>query len=97
MLSNESLHPPMYSRSNSQASVDSTSMEDFWCEVENIKESTEDRQDDQTLLEVKLPDGEHTHIQYILNIHSFIHTCMQVFLTLPYSAIGFRAAYRRLK
>lgn len=58
MLSNESLHPPVYSRSNSQASVDSTSMEDFWCEVENIKESIEDRQDEQSLLDVKPPDGE---------------------------------------
>lgn len=57
MLSNESLRPPVYSRSNSQASVDSTSMEDFWCEVENIKENTEERQDEQTLLEIKPPDG----------------------------------------
>uniref|UniRef100_A0A803TIX0 Uncharacterized protein n=1 Tax=Anolis carolinensis TaxID=28377 RepID=A0A803TIX0_ANOCA len=56
----ESLRPPVYSRSNSQASVDSTSMEDFWCEVENIKESTEDRPDEQNLLEVKPRDGEHT-------------------------------------
>ncbi|KAL7984389.1 hypothetical protein Chor_002959 [Crotalus horridus] len=56
MLSNESLRPPVYSRSNSQASVDSTSMEDFWCEVENIKENTEERQDEQTLLEIKPPD-----------------------------------------
>ncbi|KAF7245203.1 Rho GTPase-activating protein 28 [Varanus komodoensis] len=58
MLSNESLHAPVYSRSNSQASVDSASMEDFWCEVENIKESTEDRQEEQTLVEIKLPDAK---------------------------------------
>ncbi|KAM4841495.1 rho GTPase-activating protein 28 isoform 2-T2 [Thomomys bottae] len=38
MLSNESLHPPGFSRSNSQASVDSGSMEDFWREIENLKE-----------------------------------------------------------
>ncbi|XP_048219543.1 rho GTPase-activating protein 28 isoform X2 [Perognathus longimembris pacificus] len=38
MLSNESLHSPAFSRSNSQASVDSGSMEDFWREIENLKE-----------------------------------------------------------
>ncbi|XP_075777066.1 rho GTPase-activating protein 28 isoform X4 [Pelodiscus sinensis] len=56
MLSNESIHPPMFSRSNSQASVDSTSMEDFWCEVESIKENSEQGQEEQTLLEVKPAD-----------------------------------------
>ncbi|XP_040608822.1 rho GTPase-activating protein 28 isoform X1 [Mesocricetus auratus] len=41
MLSNESLHPPTFSRSNSQASVDSsTSVEEFWREIESIKESS---------------------------------------------------------
>ncbi|XP_052049370.1 rho GTPase-activating protein 28 [Apodemus sylvaticus] len=41
MLSNESLHPPAFSRSNSQASVDSsTSVEEFWREIESIKESS---------------------------------------------------------
>ncbi|XP_015269422.1 PREDICTED: rho GTPase-activating protein 28 [Gekko japonicus] len=68
MLSNESLHPPTYSRSNSQASVDSTSMEDFWCEVENIKESTEDRQDDQTLLEVKPPDEGELEAEWLHDV-----------------------------
>uniref|UniRef100_A0A8C8SKQ4 Uncharacterized protein n=1 Tax=Pelusios castaneus TaxID=367368 RepID=A0A8C8SKQ4_9SAUR len=58
MLSNESLHLPIFSRSNSQASVDSTSMEDFWCEVESIKESSEQGQEEQTLLEVKTADGD---------------------------------------
>nr|XP_014437011.1 rho GTPase-activating protein 28 isoform X2 [Pelodiscus sinensis] len=56
MLSNESIHPSMFSRSNSQASVDSTSMEDFWCEVESIKENSEQGQEEQTLLEVKPAD-----------------------------------------
>ncbi|KAI2586070.1 Rho GTPase activating protein 28, partial [Homo sapiens] len=38
MLSNESLHPPAFSRSNSEASVDSASMEDFWREIESDEE-----------------------------------------------------------
>ncbi|XP_025020033.1 rho GTPase-activating protein 28 isoform X1 [Python bivittatus] len=67
MLSNESLRP-VYSRSNSQASVDSTSMEDFWCEVENIKESTEERQDEQTLLEVKPPDEGELEAEWLQDV-----------------------------
>nr|XP_034981343.1 rho GTPase-activating protein 28 isoform X1 [Zootoca vivipara] len=68
MLSNESLRPPVYSRSNSQASVDSTSMEDFWCEVENIKENTEDRQDEQTLLDVKAPDEGELEAEWLQDV-----------------------------
>ncbi|XP_062986650.1 rho GTPase-activating protein 28 [Elgaria multicarinata webbii] len=68
MLSNESLRSPVYSRSNSQASVDSTSMEDFWCEVENIKESTEDRQDEQTLLEVRPPDEGELEAEWLQDV-----------------------------
>ncbi|KAJ6662183.1 hypothetical protein lerEdw1_012649 [Lerista edwardsae] len=68
MLSNESLHPPVYSRSNSQASVDSTSMEDFWCEVENIKESTEDRLDEQSLLDVKPPDEGELEAEWLQDV-----------------------------
>jgi len=61
MLSNESMptSPPAFTRSNSQASVDSTSMEDFWCEVESIKESSEDGPEEATLLEFKPADGKH--------------------------------------
>uniref|UniRef100_A0A8D2L107 Rho GTPase activating protein 28 n=1 Tax=Varanus komodoensis TaxID=61221 RepID=A0A8D2L107_VARKO len=68
MLSNESLHAPVYSRSNSQASVDSASMEDFWCEVENIKESTEDRQEEQTLVEIKLPDEGELEAEWLQDV-----------------------------
>ncbi|XP_042299081.1 rho GTPase-activating protein 28-like isoform X2 [Sceloporus undulatus] len=68
MLSNESLRPPVYSRSNSQASVDSTSMEDFWCEVENIKESTEYRQDEQTVLEIKPPDEGELEAEWLQDV-----------------------------
>uniref|UniRef100_A0A8B9NX75 Rho GTPase activating protein 28 n=1 Tax=Apteryx owenii TaxID=8824 RepID=A0A8B9NX75_APTOW len=56
MLSNEPTPPPVFSRSNSQVSMDSTSMEDFWCEVESIKESSEDRPEEQMLLEFKPAD-----------------------------------------
>ncbi|KFO27080.1 Rho GTPase-activating protein 28 [Fukomys damarensis] len=41
MLSNESLHPPAFSRSNSQASVDSAAMGDFWREIESIRDKGE--------------------------------------------------------
>uniref|UniRef100_A0A663M6Z7 Uncharacterized protein n=1 Tax=Athene cunicularia TaxID=194338 RepID=A0A663M6Z7_ATHCN len=64
MLSNESAPPPAFGRSNSQASMDSTSMEDFWCEVESIKESSEDGSEEATLLEFKPADGEHTNTTF---------------------------------
>ncbi|EMP33410.1 Rho GTPase-activating protein 28 [Chelonia mydas] len=68
MLSNESLHPPMFSRSNSQASVDSTSMEDFWCEVESIKENSEQGQEEQTLLEVKPADEGELEAEWLQDV-----------------------------
>ncbi|KAM9164065.1 rho GTPase-activating protein 28 isoform 4-T4 [Pangshura tecta] len=68
MLSNESLHPPMFSRSNSQASVDSTSMEDFWCEVESIKENSEQGQEEQTLLEVKAADEGELEAEWLQDV-----------------------------
>ncbi|XP_029387465.1 rho GTPase-activating protein 28 isoform X3 [Mus pahari] len=63
MLSNESLHPPSFSRSNSQASVDSsTSVEEFLREIESIKESSVGVQEEQpptAAAEVKpLDEGE---------------------------------------
>ncbi|OCT56498.1 rho GTPase-activating protein 28 isoform X1 [Xenopus laevis] len=58
MLSNESLHTPQFNRSISESSMDNSSMEDFWCEVDNIKESSEEGQDDSLLMEVKPADGE---------------------------------------
>uniref|UniRef100_A0A452H545 Rho-GAP domain-containing protein n=1 Tax=Gopherus agassizii TaxID=38772 RepID=A0A452H545_9SAUR len=68
MLSNESLRPPMFSRSNSQASVDSTSMEDFWCEVESIKENSEQGQEEQTLLEVKPADEGELEAEWLQDV-----------------------------
>ncbi|KAM4706287.1 rho GTPase-activating protein 28 isoform 2-T2 [Rhinophrynus dorsalis] len=59
MLSNESLHTPLFNRSISEVSMDSSSMEDFWCEVNNIKESSEEGQEDSLLMEVKpVDEGE---------------------------------------
>ncbi|XP_014351034.1 rho GTPase-activating protein 28 [Latimeria chalumnae] len=57
MLSHSSLQPP-FNRSISQDSMDSTSMEDFWSEVNNIKENSENGQEEQTLVEDKPAEGE---------------------------------------
>ncbi|XP_018409471.1 PREDICTED: rho GTPase-activating protein 28 [Nanorana parkeri] len=59
MLSNESLHSPVFNRSISETSMDNSSMEDFWCELENIKENSEDVLDDSLAMDVKpVDDGE---------------------------------------
>ncbi|XP_060056684.1 rho GTPase-activating protein 28 isoform X1 [Erinaceus europaeus] len=59
MLSKESLQTPAFSRSNSQASVDSASMEDFWREIESIKDNSIAGQEEQRPTEVKpLDEGE---------------------------------------
>ncbi|XP_044522726.1 rho GTPase-activating protein 28 [Gracilinanus agilis] len=68
MLSNESLHPPPFSRSNSQASVDSTSMEDFWCEVESIKENSEGGLEEQTVAEVKPADEGELEAEWLQDV-----------------------------
>ncbi|NWI78201.1 RHG28 protein, partial [Dryoscopus gambensis] len=67
MLSNESA-PPAFSRSNSQASMDSTSMEDFWCEVESIKESREDRSEEAMLLEFKPADEGELEAEWLQDV-----------------------------
>ncbi|XP_072708816.1 rho GTPase-activating protein 28 isoform X5 [Ciconia boyciana] len=68
MLSNESAPPPAFSRSNSQASMDSTSMEDFWCEVESIKESSEDGPEEATLLEFKPADEGELEAEWLQDV-----------------------------
>uniref|UniRef100_G3U5J7 Rho GTPase activating protein 28 n=1 Tax=Loxodonta africana TaxID=9785 RepID=G3U5J7_LOXAF len=69
MLSNESLHPPAFSRSNSQASVDSSaSMEDFWREIESIKESCMGGQDEQTPTEVKPVDEGELEAEWLQDV-----------------------------
>ncbi|KAM6186675.1 rho GTPase-activating protein 18 [Rhynchocyon petersi] len=44
-----------FNRSNSQDSLDELSMEDYWTEIENIKKSNENRQDQEVVI-VKEPD-----------------------------------------
>ncbi|XP_040209927.1 rho GTPase-activating protein 28 isoform X1 [Rana temporaria] len=59
MLSNESLHSPVFNRSISETSMDNSSMEDFWCELKNIKENSEDVLDDSLVMDVKpVNEGE---------------------------------------
>uniref|UniRef100_A0A4W2CIB7 Rho GTPase-activating protein 18 n=1 Tax=Bos indicus x Bos taurus TaxID=30522 RepID=A0A4W2CIB7_BOBOX len=47
---------PPFDRSGSQDSLDELSMEAYWTELENIKKSHENRQDDQEVVVVKEPD-----------------------------------------
>uniref|UniRef100_A0A8D2D3F2 Rho GTPase-activating protein 18 n=1 Tax=Sciurus vulgaris TaxID=55149 RepID=A0A8D2D3F2_SCIVU len=47
---------PPFDRSSSQDSLDELSMEDYWTELENIKRSRENRQDNQEVVVVKEPD-----------------------------------------
>lgn len=47
---------PPFDRSSSQDSLDELSMEDYWIELENIKKSSENRQDQEVVV-VKEPDG----------------------------------------
>ncbi|XP_042538769.1 rho GTPase-activating protein 18 isoform X1 [Dipodomys spectabilis] len=47
---------PPFDRSSSQDSLDELSMEDYWTELENIKKSSESRQQDQEVVVVKEPD-----------------------------------------
>ncbi|XP_054443363.1 rho GTPase-activating protein 28 [Pteronotus mesoamericanus] len=68
MLSNESLHPPAFSRSNSQASVDSASMEDFWREIESIKENSMGGQDEQIPAEVKPVDEGELEAEWLQDV-----------------------------
>lgn len=46
---------PPFDRSSSQDSLDELSMEDYWIELENIKKSSENRQDQEVVV-VKEPD-----------------------------------------
>lgn len=79
MLSNESLHSPAFSRSNSQASIDSTSMEDFLREIESIKENSIGSmggQEEQIPAEVKPVDGK------VLDLSSYVFTVFLCMLSL---------------
>ncbi|XP_073893132.1 rho GTPase-activating protein 18 isoform X6 [Macaca fascicularis] len=50
------MEKPPFDRSISQDSLDELSMEDYWIELENIKKSSENRQEDQEVVVVKEPD-----------------------------------------
>lgn len=50
---------PPFDRSGSQDSLDELSMEDYWTEVENIKKSSENRQDQEVVV-VNEPDGNNS-------------------------------------
>ncbi|KAM5229280.1 rho GTPase-activating protein 18 [Ctenodactylus gundi] len=47
---------PPFNRSSSQDSLDELSMEDYWTELENIKKSSENRQEGQEVVVVQEPD-----------------------------------------
>ncbi|XP_062953163.1 rho GTPase-activating protein 18 isoform X1 [Cynocephalus volans] len=49
------MEKPPFDRSSSQDSLDELSMEDYWTELENIKKSSENRQDQEVVV-VKEPD-----------------------------------------
>ncbi|PNI61229.1 ARHGAP28 isoform 15, partial [Pan troglodytes] len=68
MLSNESLHPPAFSRSNSEASVDSASMEDFWREIESIKDSSMGGQEEPPPAEVTPVDEGELEAEWLQDV-----------------------------
>uniref|UniRef100_F7AEK2 Rho GTPase activating protein 28 n=2 Tax=Macaca mulatta TaxID=9544 RepID=F7AEK2_MACMU len=68
MLSNESLHPPAFSRSNSEASVDSASMEDFWREIGSIKESSMGGQEEPPPAEVTPADEGELEAEWLQDV-----------------------------
>lgn len=68
MLSNESLHSPAFNRSNSQASVDSASMEDFWREIESINENSMGGQEEQAPAEVKPVDEGELEAEWLQDV-----------------------------
>uniref|UniRef100_G1P4G9 Rho GTPase activating protein 28 n=1 Tax=Myotis lucifugus TaxID=59463 RepID=G1P4G9_MYOLU len=73
MLSNESLHSLAFSRTNSQASVDSASMdsasmEDFWREIESIKENSMGGQEEPAPAEVKPVDEGELEAEWLQDV-----------------------------
>ncbi|KAM5218853.1 rho GTPase-activating protein 28 isoform 3-T3 [Hipposideros larvatus] len=68
MLSNESLHSPACSHPNSQGSIDSASMEDFWREIESIKENSMGGQEEQMPAEVKPVDEGELEAEWLQDV-----------------------------
>ncbi|XP_024103576.2 rho GTPase-activating protein 18 isoform X1 [Pongo abelii] len=59
------MEKPPFDRSISQDSLDELSMEDYWIELENIKKSSENRQEDQEVVVVKEPDEGELEEQWL--------------------------------
>lgn len=55
--SKKSTERPQFDRSSSQDSVDELSMDDYWKELENIHETSENNHKEQEVVVVKEPDG----------------------------------------
>ncbi|KAM5221983.1 rho GTPase-activating protein 28 [Ctenodactylus gundi] len=68
MLSNESLRAPVVSHSDSQASVDSASVEDFWREIESIRESGMGPQEEQPPSEAKPVDEGELEAEWLQDV-----------------------------
>ncbi|XP_062932694.1 rho GTPase-activating protein 28 [Cynocephalus volans] len=68
MLSSESLRSPAFTRSNSQASIDSASMEDFWREIESIKENSMAGQEGQPPAEAKPVDEGELEAEWLQDV-----------------------------
>ncbi|XP_067834522.1 rho GTPase-activating protein 28 isoform X2 [Heptranchias perlo] len=67
-VSRELQCPQVFGRSISQESVESSSMEDFWSEVRSIKESRQNGQEEQNLVEVKTPDEGEMEAEWLQEV-----------------------------
>ncbi|XP_072425988.1 rho GTPase-activating protein 28 isoform X2 [Chiloscyllium punctatum] len=67
-VSRELQCPQVFGRSISQDSVESSSMEDYWREVRSIKESSQNGQEEQNLVEVKTPDEGEMEAEWLQEV-----------------------------
>ncbi|XP_041045902.1 rho GTPase-activating protein 28 [Carcharodon carcharias] len=67
-VSRELQCPQVFGRSISQESVESSSMEDFWSEVRSIKESSQNGQEEQNLVEAKTPDEGEMEAEWLQEV-----------------------------
>ncbi|XP_070369690.1 rho GTPase-activating protein 28 isoform X7 [Equus asinus] len=68
MLSSESLRSPAVSCSNSQASVDSASVGDFWQETDSVKENSMGGREEQVPVEVKPVDEGELEAEWLQDV-----------------------------
>lgn len=67
---------PPFDRSSSQDSVDElSSMEDYWNEIDDIKKSSENRQDQEVVV-VKEPDGKNKLSKTCCFVYAFMGACV---------------------